>query len=652
MGAVKLEPRCPQRIGGIVIDPQPDWSFDGLLSELSLIEKKLHISSTSPFSIRKSGEVFSAKSAERRGFVMRVDEMVDSEEDSKGEACDWPLVRARRFTCDEFDISYDSEDDSMSETLCLLMDKVGLIEGALSELTHDHQLRVKDEIRNQILAWEADLMIENNKFTSALAQVKKYVEARQEMDRKLDVQYQRKKAEALDNHLTAVQRDHEHKSQIEERRIRDDAAIEEAKRREKALQEEKFRQEKLRAEAEARLEAEKKRAEEAKAAALETERKAAKEAEKKIAAEDSARSAAAAAVVPSTDATGSPKRASLGILNDQSNKSVSDGVKTVQQAGNALKCAESALKLEDRRRQIYQEVAAKNASLGLGSSSAHLSLQSKINRLIKQISGSKENVRKKVDQLNQIFFDSSCPQSISVAIYAEKIVDQCVNPNNSVFAYAYVTVLLASQVPLVMDLVLAKLNKVCIYTVPKYISYSKSSFDTKAAHYKAIGYKEEDGQIENEESYVSGIASYMSLYGALVQTEIQGIQHAHGLGEGWSWLARFLNALPANLYTAVALQAFLEVAGFGLYRRYKSQFKKLLSVVYHDFTSAFKEPAGVNPKLSRAITGIRTYMETKGFLKEPEGRSLQNSLLSHDFVPDLESSDHYHYQQSRPFYHY
>jgi len=83
----------------------------------------------------------------------------------------------------------------------------------------------------------------------------------------------------------------------------------------------------------ARLEAEKKRAEEAKAAALETERKAAKEAEKKIAAEDSARSAAAAAVVPSKEATGSPKRASLGTLNDQSNKSVSDGVKTVQQAG-------------------------------------------------------------------------------------------------------------------------------------------------------------------------------------------------------------------------------------------------------------------------------------------------------------------------------
>lgn len=57
-------------------------------------------------------------------------------------------------------------------------------------------------------------------------------------------------AEALDNHLTAVQRDHELRSQIEERKIRSDAAYEEAKRKEKALQEEKVRQEKAKVESE------------------------------------------------------------------------------------------------------------------------------------------------------------------------------------------------------------------------------------------------------------------------------------------------------------------------------------------------------------------------------------------------------------------
>lgn len=62
--------------------------------------------------------------------------------------------------------------------------------------------------------------------------------------------YNHCRAEALDNHLTAVQRDHELRSQIEERKIRSDAAYEEAKRKEKALQEEKLRQEKAKVESE------------------------------------------------------------------------------------------------------------------------------------------------------------------------------------------------------------------------------------------------------------------------------------------------------------------------------------------------------------------------------------------------------------------
>jgi hypothetical protein len=57
-------------------------------------------------------------------------------------------------------------------------------------------------------------------------------------------------AEVLDKHLSMVQRDHEQKSQIVERRIRDDAALEEAKRKEQATKEEKLRQERARQEAE------------------------------------------------------------------------------------------------------------------------------------------------------------------------------------------------------------------------------------------------------------------------------------------------------------------------------------------------------------------------------------------------------------------
>ena len=50
-----------------------------------------------------------------------------------------------------------------------------------------------------------------------------------------------------------VQRDHEQKSQIMERRIRDDAAVEEAKIREQSMKEEKIKQERTRQEAEVRF---------------------------------------------------------------------------------------------------------------------------------------------------------------------------------------------------------------------------------------------------------------------------------------------------------------------------------------------------------------------------------------------------------------
>ncbi|KAF7124351.1 hypothetical protein RHSIM_Rhsim12G0108000 [Rhododendron simsii] len=277
----------------------------------------------------------------------------------------------------------------------------------------------------------------------------------------------------------------------------------------------------------------------------------------------------------------------------------------------------------------------------------------KIRRLVKTITGLKDNVRTKADQLVEIFFDSSCPQSISVAIFAEKIVDQCLTPNKATFAYALAAVLVSSRVPLAMDLLLAQLNRACIYTVPKHITYSKTLFGTKEAYRQAIGYKEEDGVLESEEKYVKRVDSCMRLYGALVQTEDGGVQNKHGLTEGWAWLARFLNALPANLYTGVALLAFLEMAGFALYRRYKAQFKKLLNIIYRDFLSALKQRGG-DAKFTIVITSIQSYIESNKFLEEPEGRSLQSSSLSRECAPDeyAQAPSSYHRPSNRGFYQY
>ncbi|KAI3779979.1 hypothetical protein L2E82_09760 [Cichorium intybus] len=254
-------------------------------------------------------------------------------------------------------------------------------------------------------------------------------------------------------------------------------------------------------------------------------------------------------------------------------------------------------------------------------------------RRIKTITGTKESVRTKADELVKLI-NSTFPQSVNVGIFADKIVSQSTNAssNSVLYGYGHVIVMVTSQVPHAMEILLAKLNKVCIFTVPKYLSYSEAAFESKEAYYRAIGYQEEDGKLESTDSYVGRLTQHMKLYGALIQTEVYGVRNLHGIEEGWKWLARFLNALPANIYTAVALQAFIELAGFGLYKTYKNQFKKLLNIISRDFLNALKEHE--DPKVKKAVISLDNYIQSNHFQKEPEGRILQESLLSHGLVPN------------------
>ncbi|XP_021905609.1 protein GLE1 isoform X3 [Carica papaya] len=610
-GAVKLELRCPKKVDGIAVDPEPDWNFSTLLSEINSLEEKLSVSSKFPlaFAKTKSRDIYHGKSIERnsRAFIMRVsvDEMEESSQS---------LTVAKRFHCDDIYLSDDSEDESLFELQSDLMNEVVAEEGALYEVNYEHHIDIKEEIRIQVSAFETDIIKEIETSNSAFARVEKYKEARREMDRKLDLQYQRKVAEALDNHLTAVQRDHELKSQIEERRIRSDAAYEEAKRREKALQEEKLRQEKVKAEAEAKL-----RAEEAKRVALEAEKKAAKEAAEREAAEASKRIAGGVPPLEgdSSEAVNAPPKGS--------------GSKKPQLAGNLLRSAENALKLEEQRQQKLKELDEVNKSLKSCSNEDFSSFERHIGRLVRQIRGTRDNVSGKASEIIKILNNPRCPQSISVAAFVKKVVSHCEAPDNAPFASSYVIVLVTSQFPHAMDLLLAEFHGACIYTVPKHIVYKKSEFESKEAYYKAIGYRENDGQIESTNDYLKRLESYMKLYGALVQAEVNGIRNLHGLEAGWAWLARFLNTAPANMYTAVALNTFLQMAGFGLFRKYKSQFNKILEIISGNFLSALK--AREEPGLKPVIAEIQAYLEDKKFIIEPEGRSLQNYLLSSVMVP-------------------
>ena len=53
-GAVKLELRCPRVVEGVTVDPEPDWNFDDVLSELNSLESKLVSSSNIPVPFTKA----------------------------------------------------------------------------------------------------------------------------------------------------------------------------------------------------------------------------------------------------------------------------------------------------------------------------------------------------------------------------------------------------------------------------------------------------------------------------------------------------------------------------------------------------------------------------------------------------------------------
>ncbi|CAH2037994.1 unnamed protein product [Thlaspi arvense] len=604
---IVLEPRCPRSVDGISIDPEPNWNFDSLVSEIESVEKKLNAFSKFPQPFIK--KTLRMGRSGRGGFVMRIseDEMESDEDEESGEEEEEEnhsqiCTKGKRFACDELYLSDESDDEFDCEPEPLLMSKMGVAENVLYEVINDQQIEVKEDIRSQVSVVEAEIMNEIETSRSAIARVEKYSETRKEVERKLDLQYQRKVAEALDTHLTAVQRDHEIKSQIEERKLRSEEAQEEARRRERAHQEEKIRQEKARAEAElAKI-----RAEEAK---KEVERKVAKEAAEKEVADHKA---------------AEQKLAEEKAVKDRVSVASSSATTNAQPGGKSIQAAESALTLEKLRLKKLEELEAMNQSLKSRSNEDFSSFEKHIARAIKQIRGTKENVSTKSSEIVKILKDPRCPVSISIATFAKKIVSA-----KDPFAGSYVIVYVTSQFPQAMDILLAEFHKACIYTVPKHIVNSQSAWDTDA-------YQRLD--------------SIMRLYGALVQTDVRGgnVTNIHGIEHGWAWFARFLNKISANnRVTATALNAFLQTAGFGLHQRYKSQFLKILSIVRDHFLPKLRAKKDTSD-LQAIILDIATYIEDRMYLKEPEGRTLKANTLSAEFTAevDQQSNNNQHYQRN------
>ncbi|VAH01144.1 unnamed protein product [Triticum turgidum subsp. durum] len=264
MAFAGLELRYPR-----ALDPHPNWTLGDALTDATR-------RSAPPTPLKQPPEWYLAASGgdmREKAFVMRVEEEDGSEEedDNTDEDAHALVTTGARFPCNDLECS--GFEDSGDEVDCSsapyhLMEKRSLEKSILLVLELEHHLKIQEEVRSKLSSLELCHQNEIQRTISAFARLQKYAESRKEIDRRLDVQFQRKIAEVLDKHLSMVQRDHGQKSQIVERRIRDDAAVEEAKR-EQSMKEEKVNQERTRKEAEARQKAAGKLAAEAQKAAYE-----------------------------------------------------------------------------------------------------------------------------------------------------------------------------------------------------------------------------------------------------------------------------------------------------------------------------------------------------------------------------------------------
>lgn len=90
-----------------------------------------------------------------------------------------------------------------------------------------------------------------------------------------------------------------------------------------------------------------------------------------------------------------------------------------------------------------------------------------------------------------------------------------------------------------------------------------------------------------------------------------------------------------------------QLAGFALFKKYKSQFRKILYNIYDNFLNALK--AREDSKLKPVIAEIQFYIEDQKFLEEPEGRTLQAPLLSSTLVPDADYQEYGRYHQYQEY---
>ena len=110
------------------------------------------------------------------------------------------------------------------------------------------------------------------------------------------------------------------------------------------------------------------------------------------------------------------------------------------------------------------------------------------------------------------------------------------------------------------ELLIAKFNKSCPYSVPMYIE--KRENQTVEDFKDSLGYKRlsntDKVEFESKDSYFERMSGILALYAALIQINNVEKNSFFGLSTAWTWIASLLNSKPRDI-TATILLVFLEV---------------------------------------------------------------------------------------------
>ncbi|KAH7446960.1 hypothetical protein KP509_01G084200 [Ceratopteris richardii] len=519
--SLNLVPGTRKSVSPEILNPYPDWSLKELSEELNTLSLKFHQMHQSEeflgppkstpafrFSLQDLSTIADFGREGRPFRICAFDDGSDSDEDddtSEVSLRPKPLgPNILRIDTGEVQLISTETISAGSEKFhdnisCLckpwLLRRSEVPGGLMLELEHERLQRVQEEIRQRRSIFESSFEEEKMKATASIQKVIKEEESRKQMAHRLDQQYLRSIAEVRDTHLSALQREHEQHSQVEERKLRKEA---EALKKEILAREERERQEKLQAEAEAKREAEAKK----NAKAAKEQRAKQNAAEEKAVSNSSAQLKATEGPKPIVTQTAADLE-NMRLMNLESRRQISQ---SLQMNMNFKKI------LKDHERNLA--------------------------KLLQQVSATHEQVRtKSLHLLNELA--PSSHQPFAIITFASKLMSQCETQVSKLpsfaFALAQVVVNVSSRIPEVMDIVLATMNDVCIFTVPKYFVYRK-------------------------------------------------------------------------------------VAGFRLCQVYNRSFMKLLDAIVTQFIVALKKQG--DPDSNAVVSRLETYIATKQYLKEPNGRAM------------------------------